>query len=428
MKSLFEKEENEIALNQVKVDLISRYYPFTKEELIIYKDVLNFDRYNLMTNVHITWDYELIQILKDKIDWSALWKLKIVNLNYEFFKKFKDEIFLGPIGLSKNILWCDNILNNYGDRFDWSGGLILNDSLSTIENLRRFKEKLNWDLVSNWICIDFNRDVIEEFADKWNWKKLSANKHLPLTVDFVIKYLDKLDFDELSRNPSCISLIYQNPSSKRWNWFKVASNPGITYNDESFNFVYENFKKQNETNLIFSPLSKKFELTSFIKNVIMNNNNITYFLRDEFIPYLPWSDICKHNAIKLPLEFIETNKNKLNFKEHAFLKTHKDVFTKEFILENLNLFNLEHYSFFSLPLTIEWIESSSSKIDWTQVSRNENIDWTWEFIENNFHKLSFSGLCTNKGIFNKLIYDGAAKNEIPAVLEIQKNNFKTIKL
>jgi len=33
MKSLFEKEEKETALNQLKVDLISRFFPFSKEEV-----------------------------------------------------------------------------------------------------------------------------------------------------------------------------------------------------------------------------------------------------------------------------------------------------------------------------------------------------------------------------------------------------------
>ena len=34
MRSLFEKEEKEIAINKLKIDLISRLYPFTKNEII----------------------------------------------------------------------------------------------------------------------------------------------------------------------------------------------------------------------------------------------------------------------------------------------------------------------------------------------------------------------------------------------------------
>lgn len=47
MRSLFEKEEKEAALNQLKVDLISRFYPFTKDVVLKYKSVLN---YHLMNN------------------------------------------------------------------------------------------------------------------------------------------------------------------------------------------------------------------------------------------------------------------------------------------------------------------------------------------------------------------------------------------
>jgi hypothetical protein len=68
MKSLFEKEEKETDLNQLKVDLISRFYPFSKEEVLHYKDVLNFDRHHLMQNDMIDWNKEQIEILTNKID------------------------------------------------------------------------------------------------------------------------------------------------------------------------------------------------------------------------------------------------------------------------------------------------------------------------------------------------------------------------
>jgi len=92
MKSLFEKEEKEIALSQLKIDLISRFYPFSKAEVLKYKLVLNFGSSNLMKNEFVEWDSDLLESLNDKIDWAEIWKIKNINLDFEFFIKYQNKI------------------------------------------------------------------------------------------------------------------------------------------------------------------------------------------------------------------------------------------------------------------------------------------------------------------------------------------------
>ena len=92
MRSLFEKEEKEIALNQLKLDLISRFYPFSKDEILQYKSILNFDRYHLMNNDSVKCDIELLDKVDEKIDWSALWKIKNIKFDLAFFKKYESKI------------------------------------------------------------------------------------------------------------------------------------------------------------------------------------------------------------------------------------------------------------------------------------------------------------------------------------------------
>ena len=118
MRSLFEKEEKETALNQLRVDLISRFYPFSKDEVLKFKSILNFDRYHLMNNDSIIWDSEILEKLDNKIDWSAIWKIKNIKLDVAFFKKYEAKIEFSSIHLSKNIEWTNNLLTEYGDRFD----------------------------------------------------------------------------------------------------------------------------------------------------------------------------------------------------------------------------------------------------------------------------------------------------------------------
>ncbi len=418
MKSLFEKEEKETALNQLKVDLISRFYPFSKEEVLKYKLVLNFDRYHLMNNEFIDWDIKIIDGLVDKIDWTAIWKIKNISLDFEFFKKYENQIDFSSIHLSKNIKWTDNLLAEFGDKFDWSKWLITKEPLSTIDNLRRFNDKLDWSFVSQRINIEFNENVIEEFSEKWDWKKLSSNKNLPLTVEFIQKHIDQLDFDELSQNPKSLELIYRYSTSQKWNWEKVILNPAIIYDKESFDFVFNNYKRYYEAKEFTNPMMKKMALPTFLFHVFSRQqNDISYFLGDDFIKLLPWVNLCKFSNTKLPLDFIEKYKDKLNFKESELIRNHKNIITIEFIEANLDLFDIEHYSFYSLPLTIELLNKYDGKLIWNNLSSCEKLDWTWEYIDKHFDKFNLFRLAENKGIFEKLIIDKLTKQEIFDILE-----------
>jgi len=413
MKSLFEKEEKETALNQLKVDLICRFYPFSKEEILKYKSVLNFDCYQLMNNEFIEWDVNLIDSLVDKVDWTAIWKLKNISLDFEFFNKYDDKIDFRSIHLSKNIKWSENILAIYGDKFDWSKSLITKEPLSTIDNLRRFKDKLDWSFVSQIINIEFNENVIEEFAEKWDWKKLSSNKNLPISVEFIQKHINQLDFDALSQNPKSIVLIYEYPTSKKWNWEKVILNPAIKYNKESFDFIFSHYKRHYEANKFTNPFRLKMALPSFLFLVFTRQqNDLSYFINVDFIKYLPWENLCKFSNTKLSLYFIEKYKEKLNFKESEFIRNHREIITTEFILANSDLFNSEHYPFYYLPITIELLSKYESQINWNNLSSSEKLDWTWDYIDLNFDKLNLFRLGENKGIFEKLIIGKLSKQEI----------------
>ncbi|MEA3495529.1 MAG: hypothetical protein U9R42_05775 [Bacteroidota bacterium] len=416
MKSLFEKEEKETELNQLKVDLLSRFFPFSKEEVLLYKPVLNFGRYQLMNNELIEWDIEMLDELGDKIDWTAIWKIKNIKLDFDFFKKYESKIDFTSIHLSENINWSNDLLSTFGEKFDWKW-LITREPLSTIENLRRFKDKLDWANVSQRLNIDFNEAVLEEFADKWDWKKLSSNPNLPLSIEFIKKHINKLDFDNLSQNPKCINFIYKYPTSKRWNWEKVLWNPAITYNKKSFDFIFYYYKKYYAS---ITPYYYKIvqPLPSFFFKVFKKPfNDKSFFLNEEFIKYLPWDNLCKFSYIKLSLDFIEKYKDKLNFKETEFLRIHRDILTTNFIEENLELFDSEHSAFYYLPITIALLRKYDDKINWNNLSNCEKLDWTWEYIYLHFEKFNLFWLRQNKGIYEKLIRDKLTKPEILEFLD-----------
>lgn len=372
-----------------------------------------------MNNESIHWDNDMFECLEEKIDWSAPWKIKNIKLDISFFKKYEHKIECSFNYLSKNIEWSDDLLSEYGDKFDWSKRLIMQKPLSTLKNLRKYKDIIDWSLVSQSINIEFTEDILKEFSDKWDWKKLSANKNLPISVEFIQKFIELLDFDSLSQNPKCLELINKYPESNKWNWNYVILNPAITYNQESFAFIFGHYKMKHE-NKFTNPLIKKMALSYFLIRVLsLQRNDIRYFLQDDFTEYLPWDGFCRFCKTRVTLEFIEKHKDKLNFRESEFFRINRDIISRSFLEANMELFDPTHYSFYYLPLTIELLNKLDDKINFYYLSRNEKLDWTWEYIDDNFEKFNFSDLNQNKGIYEKLIKKNSTDIEILEFLNLE---------
>lgn len=421
MKKLNKIEEKENLINQLKFDLISRFHPLSNKEVIKYKSVLNFDGYALMNNEHINWDIELIKLVKDKIVSSAFWKLKNIKFDLTFFDEFNDIIDYSSIHISKNIKWSKKLIDNYGVKFDWSNYLINQEGLCTIENIRRFKDILDWSKVSETLNLPISDEMIVEFKDYWIWSKLSLNKNLPISLEFLEKYKDLLDFDNLSKNPSCLPFILKYAKSKRWNWNNVIINPGLEYNDKTFRLVFRYYSKQNLHIHQINSINFKSILPLFLKRVFWAPFTIkTYFLKDLFIEHFPWDIVSKSNIV-VNKEFINTYKENINFKENEFLKNNKNIIDSDFISNNIELFNLKSYSFYTLNLDNSIIEKSINDIDWINLSSCENIDWSWDFISNNLEKLHLCRLSENKKAYNDLIKNRLSNEDIFSFLDNCKN-------
>lgn len=413
MKSLFEKQEREQSVRALKIDLISRFYPLSNIEVVKYKDTLNLDREHLMKNESIQWDMDLVETLKEKIDWSAIRMLKKLKIGIPFIKKFEALIDFKSLQSSDNIEWSDELIEQYGDKFYWETWLINKEPLSTVNNLRRFRDKLDWSRVSRGVKLKFTDEIIEEFKDRWDWKKLSANPCLSVDLDFLIKYVDRLDFDELSMNKAILPLIYKYPKYPKWNWDKVILNRGLIYNQEAFEFMFSNFKKHWEEKEHKFAFMKNKAFPVFLNRILMGfYGDLNFFLSPQFIPHIHWDTFSKYCKVKLSMEFIEANKEKLNFKESELVRQAKSVLTSDFISQNHMLFNKQSYLFYYLPLSINLIRNFIEDINWNLLSSCETLDWNWEFIETHFDQWNFHRLGLNKRVYENLV----AKNNTPEII------------
>lgn len=403
MSGLFENEEKDIVLNQLKTDLISRFYPFTNEEVLDYKSVINFSRDHLMENESIQWTSDLLEKVSDLIDWTALWKINHMTFDLNFFRKFESKIDFSSIRFSRNIKWSDELIDEYGERLDLNRALFTNKHLLTIENLRRFRNVLDWSKVSKLIQLDFTEPVFIEFFDQWDWKSLSSNENLSFTFEFVRDYSNLLDFDLLSKNPKCIDLIYRYPTSSRWNWEKVVLNPAFNYDESTFSFVFGHYKRQYLKNNNDQLGIENQALSSFLTTLFSNHStDLNFFLQDEFIQHLPWDKICRNSSIQMSLEFIEANKVKINFKEPQFIRNHQFVLTEQFIKENITLFDTSSSSFYFLPLSTDFVQNNLERINWNNLSFAEQLNWSWEFISMYYERFNFFKLSKNRAIYDRI--------------------------
>lgn len=415
--------EKKDILNQLKIDLISRFHPLSREDIIKYKSILNFDRYQLMINENIQWDIELIKFVKDKIDCNAFWKLQNVSLDVIFFDAFDDVIDYSSIHLSKNIEWSSDLIAKYGDKFDWSKLSIRVDPLSNIDYLRKYKDLVDWKFASERLKLSFSDEIIEEFKEFWDWTKLSLNKNLPISLEFLESYKDNLDFENLSKNPSCIDIILKYAKSKRWNWNNVIINPGLDYNDKNFQLVFYYYHKTFLGNINKNPFFNNVLLSNFLKKIFHSPfTKKTFFLNEEFLKYYPWEKFSESN-LEVDIDFINKFKDKINFKANEFLKVNGKLIDKDFILSNIELFNLSNHKFYHLAIDNEILEKCKENINWCYLSWSENLEWSWNFVSDNYEKLDFFKLSINEGAYNGLIKNILSDEEIYSFLNNYNEQF-----
>ena len=67
-KNLTAYFKTNLKFKELCIDMLSRQYAFKSNQIISYRDVLNFNESYLSRNKNITWDIETIDEVKDKID------------------------------------------------------------------------------------------------------------------------------------------------------------------------------------------------------------------------------------------------------------------------------------------------------------------------------------------------------------------------
>ncbi len=100
--------------------------------------------------------------------------------------------------LAREFPWTLETLKKYSRKLDWDIVSGNGEILWTPEMLELFKTWINWTELSQTDCYTIlTVACLERFADYWDWDELSKNEDIPLEYDTIDRFIDKWDWAEL---------------------------------------------------------------------------------------------------------------------------------------------------------------------------------------------------------------------------------------
>lgn len=386
------KEELANALNCLNSDLKSLQWSeftqlFLKDNILKLSEELNPENgYN--------WDYKIIydgiadieQFVNEPhlyIDWSALSKSKAADLLFfhdaeifdiRIWKVIVKKILSNPIYKwdFKSLTHLDNIQKQHSiffkidaDKWDWNYisefGLCLLPEFNGDANLRKYKERINFALVSKRTDICLNEETISSFIDEhWDWATLSANDNVELSIDFVLANKDKT-----------------------WDWSAISRNESIKWNGRKSAKLYASiFKDEN--------IIKAFDWKIFLsRRDIRIDTKLLQFIHTEVVDYWPIITSNKRfvpsidalsiaekdrvNPTSLNWDIISDSRYLIQYNKQ---KDGKSTPNYDFILKYASYINWEiatQNSVFDI-LNNSLLDSFKEYVDWTYISKEIDDD------------------------------------------------------
>jgi hypothetical protein len=152
-----------------------------------------------------------------------------------------------------------------------AANFLSNKQTLDVDLINRFKDRWNWEKLSENTALPWSIELIESFTERWDWRLLSKNATLPWSVGLIERFQDHFpdeysrfnwqmenneEFEgwlELSENtalPWSIELIER--FEERWAWRGLSTNESLPWTDE----LIEHFKERCDwgfADIFFNP-------------------------------------------------------------------------------------------------------------------------------------------------------------------------------
>lgn len=272
----------------------------------------------------------------------------------------------------------------------------------TEEQLSRFGDRLNWNLVSYNKAIIWTESLMTRFRNELNWGELSVNPTAFKDIRLLELFENDIDWlgdehsssDSIANNeglPWCLDFLKRYES--RIDFYKLSSNRAFPWSEEIIEAYHEKlsfnelcFNEGVPWNLkMFDKYLTEYKTYAFYINSRMRQD---IEIIEKYSEHIEWSFIC--GEPNLPWK----EKNLLErWKEHI---DGWGIAQNEALFDEVNVFFNEHldkwtdddYRLFeplssnrALPWSIPFIEAYKGHWDWARLSRNESLPWSTELIE-----------------------------------------------
>ena len=302
------------------------------------------------------------------------------------------------------------------EKWDWDYishyGLCLLPNKNGDANLRKYRDRLNFSLISLRTDINITDDMVSSYIDEeWDWNALSSNEKTALTFAFIFSHTEKeWDWIAISQNKSIkwdknylrkLCKIDRIASSISWN--DVVRREELKFDDSlikcisQFDFDWMLLTGNPSYVPSIETIQKAKDCGRANWDSISSNPGLTL-------------DIAKHFKDDLNWSIVTSNESVINIEDGATIEELKDYLDWQYLSEkmtlsndillryaplfNWNVINKKYnYSEFSEAV----IDALESFIDWNKLSK-ASIEFSIEFIRKYRDRWNWNSLLENPAI------------------------------
>lgn len=274
------------------VDLLSAEYGFSREMLVEYADVLNWEL--VSSNTNIKWDFDLLYTFYDRISWGKL------SVNRAAF----NDVSLLSI-FSEKIRWKDEGIE-YGSSIGWNEGLPW-----TVEFIKKYESKIDFHELSCNESVKWSEELLDRYWEKLDLYELVSNEAIHWDLRLFDKFLGKeyIDCSMVNCNPGIFSDINLVEKYKdKVDWYYVCINPDLPWAEKGLLDCWEKYLNwfglcQNRALFEQDPFfyydhCDRWDSDKRYYELLSNN------------PFLPWSkDFISRFSTRLDWEALSQNES-----------------------------------------------------------------------------------------------------------------------
>lgn len=351
--------------------------------------------YNSDEYAYRTWKSVVRRKLKDekfKWDFSELTKLESIQNQHALFYSIMPE------------KWDWDYISHYG--------LCLLPNKNGDANLRKYRDRLNFSLISLRTDINITDDMVSSYIDEeWDWNALSSNEKTALTFAFIFSHTEKeWDWIAISQNKSIKwdknylrKLCKIDRIASSISWKDVVRREELKFDDSlikcisQFDFDWMLLTGNPSYVPSIETIQKAKDCGRANWDSISSNPGLTL-------------DIAKHFKDDLNWSIVTSNESVINIEDGATIEELKDYLDWQYLSEkmtlsndillryaplfNWNVINKKYnYSEFSEAV----IDALESFIDWNKLSK-ASIEFSIEFIRKYRDRWNWNSLLENPAI------------------------------